>query len=93
MGSGAISWASKKQPIVSQSIVEVEYIVENVTTYQAISLRRILIVLMTGKRMEPQFIVTTFLQLHCPRIQSSMGEENILRSDITSSESCWRMGI
>ena len=26
MGSGAISWASKKKPIVSQSISEVEYI-------------------------------------------------------------------
>ena len=25
MGSGAISWASKKQPIVSQSTVEAEY--------------------------------------------------------------------
>ena len=36
VGSGAISWASKKQPIVSQSIAEVEYIAENATTCQAI---------------------------------------------------------
>ena len=43
MGSGAFSWASKKQPIVSQSIVEAEYIVETVAACQAIWLRRILI--------------------------------------------------
>ena len=42
MGSGAISWASKKQPIISQSIVDVEYIVANVAACQAIWLRRIL---------------------------------------------------
>ena len=42
MGSGAISWASKKQPNVSQSIVEVEYIATNATGCQAVWLRRIL---------------------------------------------------
>ena len=42
MGSVIISWASKKQPIVAQSIVEVEYIAENVVVCQAIWLRRIL---------------------------------------------------
>ena len=42
MGSGAISWASKKQPIVAQSTVEVEYIVANAATCQAIWVRRIL---------------------------------------------------
>ena len=42
MGSGAISWASKKQPIVAQSIAEAEYIAENAATCQAIWLRRIL---------------------------------------------------
>ena len=43
MGLSEISWASKKQPIVSQSIVYIEYIVKNVVACQAIWLRRILI--------------------------------------------------
>ena len=43
MGSGAISWASKKKPIIAQSTGEVEYIEANVAACQAIWLRRILI--------------------------------------------------
>eukprot|EP00253_Pinus_taeda_P016758 PITA_16758 len=42
LGSGAISWASKKQPIVSLSIVEVEYVVETTTTCQTVWMRRVL---------------------------------------------------
>ena len=42
IGLGAILWASKKQPIVAQSIVEAEYIATNATTCQTIWLRRIL---------------------------------------------------
>ena len=43
MGSYAILWASKKQPIVAQCIVEAKYIAVNAATCQAIWLRRILI--------------------------------------------------
>ena len=43
MGSSAISWASKKQPIVAQSTTEVEYIATNAAACQAIWPRRILI--------------------------------------------------
>ena len=43
MRSGAISWASKKQPIFTQSTIEAEYIAANATACQAIWLRRILI--------------------------------------------------
>ena len=42
MGSGAISWPSKKQPIVAQSIAEDEYIAANAPVCQALWLRRIL---------------------------------------------------
>ena len=42
MGSGIISWAFKKQPIVAQSTIEVEYIAKNATACQERWLRRIL---------------------------------------------------
>eukprot|EP00253_Pinus_taeda_P005600 PITA_05600 len=42
MGSGAISWASKKQPIVALSTAEVEYVAAKATSCQAVWMRRIL---------------------------------------------------
>lgn len=42
IGLGVISWASKKKPVISQSIDEAEYIEVNATTCQAIWLRIIL---------------------------------------------------
>ncbi|MDF3680994.1 Ty1/Copia family ribonuclease HI, partial [Enterobacter hormaechei] len=41
MGSSAISWASKKQPIVAQSTAKAEYIAANAAACQGIWLRRI----------------------------------------------------
>jgi hypothetical protein len=42
LGMNLISWASNKQPIVSISSVEVEYVVATSTSCQAVWLRRIL---------------------------------------------------
>eukprot|EP00253_Pinus_taeda_P030395 PITA_30395 len=42
MGSGAISWASKKQPVVALSIAEAEYVAATAATCQAVWLRRVL---------------------------------------------------
>eukprot|EP00253_Pinus_taeda_P005049 PITA_05049 len=42
MGSRAISWASKKQPIVALSIVEAEYVAVTAAACQAIWMRRML---------------------------------------------------
>eukprot|EP00253_Pinus_taeda_P018867 PITA_18867 len=42
MGSGAISWASKKQPVVSLSIAEAKYVATTTATCQAVWLRRVL---------------------------------------------------
>eukprot|EP00253_Pinus_taeda_P018863 PITA_18863 len=42
MGSGAISWASKKQPIVALSTAEAEYVAATVATCQGVWMRRML---------------------------------------------------
>eukprot|EP00253_Pinus_taeda_P019983 PITA_19983 len=42
MGSGAISWASKKEPIVALSTAEAEYVVATAAACQAIWMRRML---------------------------------------------------
>eukprot|EP00253_Pinus_taeda_P019404 PITA_19404 len=42
MGSGAISWAFKKQPVVSLSIAEAEYVAATAAACQAVWLRRVL---------------------------------------------------
>ena len=45
MGSGAISWASMKQPIVALSTVEAEYVAATATTCQVVWIRRMLRIL------------------------------------------------
>jgi hypothetical protein len=42
LATNLISWASKKQPIVSISFVEVEHVATTLDSYQAVWLRRIL---------------------------------------------------
>ena len=45
MGSGAISWASKKQPIVALSTAKAEYVAATAAACQAVWMRKILRIL------------------------------------------------
>eukprot|EP00253_Pinus_taeda_P028962 PITA_28962 len=49
MGSGAISWAYKKQPIIALSTAEAEYVVATAATCQAVWMRRMLRSLCEGQ--------------------------------------------
>ena len=70
MRSGAISWESKKQPIVAQSTIEAEYIAANAAACQAFWLRRILIDL--NKRQEDETII------YCDNISSIALSKNLV---------------
>ena len=48
-GIGVVSWASKKQPIVTLSSAEEEYVAATGTTCQAIWMRRMLKVLLQNQ--------------------------------------------
>lgn len=50
IGLGVFSWNSKKQDIVAQSTVEVEYVTASVVVTQAIWLRKIMYDLSTAGR-------------------------------------------
>ena len=67
LGSGAISWSSKKQATTALSSSEAEYMASTSSACQAIWLRRVLIDLGQEQFEELKFTVTTKQPLHCPR--------------------------
>ena len=77
MGLGAISWASKKQPIIAQSTIEAEYIATNVASFQAIWLRWILTDLNERQEDGTTIFYDNISLIALSKIQSSMGEISI----------------
>ena len=57
MGSGAISWDSKKQPIVGLSTVEVEYVAATIVDCLVVLTRRMLKILWHEQEKAQHFIV------------------------------------
>ncbi|XP_058208312.1 uncharacterized mitochondrial protein AtMg00810-like [Rhododendron vialii] len=78
LGSGAVSWLSKKQPIVTLSTTEAEFVSATSCVRQAIRLKKILEELYFKRQCALQFSVTIALQSNSPRIQFYMEEASIL---------------
>jgi hypothetical protein len=68
LGSGAISWASKKQPIVMISSAEVEYVAATTTTCQAVWLQRVLNELQQGQEGPTPVYCDNNSTIACQRI-------------------------
>lgn len=82
MSLGAISWDSKKQPIVSLLMLDSEYVSTTATTCQVVWMRRMLKYL-----WQKQEGATTILQFLCLKIMFSTKGANTLTLNIISIES------
>ncbi|XP_056158421.1 secreted RxLR effector protein 161-like [Syzygium oleosum] len=77
LGSGAVSWCSKKQPIVTLSTTEAEFVAATSSACQAIWLRKILGELRFKLEEATTVFVTIIQPSNCQRIQFYMGEASI----------------
>ncbi|XP_057981300.1 secreted RxLR effector protein 161-like [Malania oleifera] len=77
LGTRAVSWSSKKQPIVTLSTTEAEFIAATACACQAIWLKRILEELQFKQVEALQFFVTKTQQSNSPRILCYTEEANI----------------
>ncbi|XP_057756222.1 secreted RxLR effector protein 161-like [Arachis stenosperma] len=78
IGSGAISWSSKKQPVVAFSTAEAEYIAAASCATQAVWLRRILEELNEKQSTLTAIFCETSQLLYFTKIQYSMEDRSIL---------------
>ncbi|RDX97555.1 hypothetical protein CR513_19660, partial [Mucuna pruriens] len=77
MGYGAISWASKKQPVVSLSITEAEYIATALCACQCIWLRRILEQLGAKEKEETVILCDNMVNDEVVRLSFGCSEEQV----------------
>lgn len=83
LGSGAISWSSKKQATVANLSCYAEYIMLHNAGHEVVFLRQLLGSLQLLPSVQPDCTVTTMLQLAFPRIMYGTLTRNISVSSIT----------
>lgn len=77
MGGGAVSWASKKQPIVTLSTTEAEFVAGAYGACQAVWLRNVLEEIGSGQEEGTVMYCDKVRQLSCQRTLFSMEEASI----------------
>lgn len=85
--SSAFTWSSKKQPIVTLSTCEAEYVAATSSVCHAIWLRKLLKELHMPQEDATEFLLTTSRQLHWRKIRYSMIRANTSTRGIILLES------
>eukprot|EP00253_Pinus_taeda_P033157 PITA_33157 len=93
MGSGAITWASKKQSIVALSTAEAEYVTATAAACQAVWMRRMLRSLGREQAKATVIFCDNSSALHYQRIQCFIRERNTLTQGFIISENWYSDGI